>query len=290
MSETSPDSALQTPSRRWLKEHRSIVGEECVWEGTKLANELADASLRDVLRLPAPTQSRKVLATMEKALCTVVVYRHSNLLNHLNPWNLGLGNFPMMRVTTIAAVAMLAVETSAALLTPVTPAAPEVVNQALIQRANHAPAWAAPDALSDRSCIFPSSSTLLAEEISPAKAKIEAAKAAQAAKLAARGLSAPETKELSLALDFNKNDSEDPFAEANELREKRYALEDKTGSKRSKSQSAQIEQLKIMEKKARAKANADIARAAEREAAKQAEKDAPASFNKISPIKLPFLD
>ena len=69
--------------------------------------------------------------------------------------------------------------------------------------------------------------------------------------------------------------STDPFKEANELKEKRLALE--SSGKLSKSKSAQVNQLKVMEDQARAKARAEVARAEEKAAKLETEKTASAS-------------
>ena len=115
------------------------------------------------------------------------------------------------------------------------------------------------------SLVFPATTVLVADEaaLSPAQAKLAAAKAASDAKLAARGMKAAETKSLSVKIDIADKDK-DPFAQANELRAKRLAIEEKIGNgKRSKSQSAQIEQMRMMEKKSRRAAQLGLNRAAE---------------------------
>jgi len=167
-----------------------------------------------------------------------------------------------------------------ALLVPPAPSVQQVTMAAVGQ----APAMAS----SGPASVFPSS-ILLADEppVSPAKAKIEAAKKAAAAKLAERGVEAPEAKALEID-DASGGKQKDPFAEADALKAKLRALEESAGPKKSKSQSAQIEQVRMMEKKARGQARAIEARKVEIENKRDAERNEPASFNKISPIKLPF--
>lgn len=73
------------------------------------------------------------------------------------------------------------------------------------------------------------------------------------------------------------------MAEAAEIREKRYAIEESgAGRKLSKSQSAQVAQFKIMEKKAKNNARA----AAASDAELQAKRDAPPPSFGLP--KLPF--
>lgn len=125
--------------------------------------------------------------------------------------------------------------------------------------------------------------------LSPTKAKIEAAKAASAAKLAERGVQAPVTKslEFNIAVDAESKPADvDYFAEANALKAKRLALQE-SGKALSKSQSAYVAQLRIMEDQARGQARAAKARAEEITAKREAEANEPPSFNKISPIKIP---
>jgi hypothetical protein len=128
------------------------------------------------------------------------------------------------------------------------------------------------------------------ETLSPAQQKIAAAKAASESKLAGRGLKTPETKTLSIGIPLGGGSStQDYFAEANELKERRNELEEKIGSrKRTKSQSAQIETLRLMEKKARGQAQEALNRQAEIAAAKEAEKNAPPGLEKIIGLRLPF--
>jgi|EP00900_Chrysochromulina_parva_P002199 hypothetical protein len=128
------------------------------------------------------------------------------------------------------------------------------------------------------------------ETLSPAQQKIAAAKAASEAKLAGRGLKTPETKTLSIGIPLGGGSStQDYFAEANELKEKRQELEEKIGNrKKTKSQSAQIETLRLMEKKARGQAQEALNRQAEIAAAKEAEKNAPPGLEKIIGLRLPF--
>lgn len=128
------------------------------------------------------------------------------------------------------------------------------------------------------------------EPLSPAQQKIAAAKAASEAKLAERGLKTPETKTLSIGIPLGGGSStQDYFAEANELKEKRLELEEKIGNrKRTKSQSAQIETLRLMEKKARGQGQEALNRQAEIAAASEAEKNAPPGLEKIIGLRLPF--
>jgi hypothetical protein len=88
---------------------------------------------------------------------------------------------------------------------------------------------------------------------------------------------------VELKADLGGGKSSDPFAEANELNAKRIALEE--NPKKSKSTSAQIEQLRIMEKKSRKLAQANLNRAADQAAAREAEKNNPDKFSKITGIK-----
>jgi hypothetical protein len=131
--------------------------------------------------------------------------------------------------------------------------APMVVQQQVVPSS---PA-AAPIPISDR--LFPSA-LLVADKdaaVSPAKAKIEKAKAAAAEKAAAGGFQAPEAKAFQASINIPMGGNDDPFKEANELRRKMLVLKEKAGSgKLSKSQSAQLQQLKTMEGAARAKAQA----------------------------------
>ena len=127
-----------------------------------------------------------------------------------------------------------------------------------------------------QSSIFPAGSLLIADEaISPAKAKILAAKQAAAAKAAAGGYNAPVTEagvSLGFNIDFAAGGAEaDPFKEANELRDKIIELESQ--GKLSKAKSAQLGQYKTMEAQARDKANAAVRRAEEKaqEKARRAE-------------------
>ena len=101
-------------------------------------------------------------------------------------------------------------------------------------------------------------------KLSPAKAKILAAKQAAAEKAAAGGYAPPETNALSLGinLDFSGGADVDPFKEANELRDKIIDLESQ--GKLSKSKSAQLNQYKTMEMQARDKANATVRREQEK--------------------------
>ena len=121
-------------------------------------------------------------------------------------------------------------------------------------------------------------------EVSAAKAKIEAAKAAAAAKLESRGYEAPETKESKISFGKGAAKEEDKvaqlLADAKELKEKRLALTE-SGKPLSKSQSALVAQYKMMEKQAKGKAAAEKEREAERAAILAAP---PPSFE----IKLPF--
>ena len=176
--------------------------------------------------------------------------------------------------------ALLLIEATVALLVPVSPV--PVLQQQISARA----AVAAPVT----SGVFPTSTLIADDEVlSPAKAKARAAAEAAEAKRAARGISAPEAKSTGFNINFEFAKDDDPYAEADELRGKIRELQAQGGSL-SKSKSAKLAQLKIMEKKARGKASAEVNRVAERASAREAEKNAPASFNKISPIKLPFLD
>lgn len=154
------------------------------------------------------------------------------------------------------------------------PAAP---TPAQVQIVSSSRAFTAP--AHEPSSIFPS--TLIAEEeekVSPAKAKILAAKQAAAAKAAAGGYSAPLVdKATAVGFAVPESKSANPFAEADELKEKLMALKEKkeeTG-KLSKSQSAQLAQLKIMESQARAKAQAEVQAKVVKEAKREAERQAP---------------
>lgn len=149
--------------------------------------------------------------------------------------------------------------------------------------------------------IFPASMLIADEEkkMSPAKAKIEAAKAASAAKAQAGGYKTPETKAVSLGLNIVIEEAPtDPFQDYKDIRAKRLALE--ANGKTSKSKSAQVNQLKTMEAQAREKGNKAVAKAeeaADKEARKAAEKEqkknAPAGaadddkFAKVTGISLP---
>ena len=109
------------------------------------------------------------------------------------------------------------------------------------------------------SSIFPS--TMIAE--SAAKAKIEAAKAATAAKLAESGTNSPElaAKEVKIDVPMGGSKDKDFDAEAMKIREQWMAIRDNApGGTLSKSKSAQVAQLKIMEQQARGKAQAAKAR------------------------------
>ena len=131
------------------------------------------------------------------------------------------------------------------------------------------------------SSIFPS--TMIAE--SAAKAKIEAAKAATAAKLAESGTKSPElaAKEVKIDVPMGGSKDKDFDAEAMKIREQWMAIRDNApGGTLSKSKSAQVAQLKIMEQQARGKAQAAKARAAE-QAAAAADRSGP-----LGDFKLPF--
>mmetsp|Transcript_31669 Transcript_31669/g.105734 ORF Transcript_31669/g.105734 Transcript_31669/m.105734 type:complete len:176 (+) Transcript_31669:39-566(+) len=130
------------------------------------------------------------------------------------------------------------------------------------------------------SSIFPS--TMIAE--SAAKAKIEAAKAATAAKLAESGTKSPElaAKEVKIDVPMGGSKDKDFNAEAMKIREQWMAIRDNApGGTLSKSKSAQVAQLKIMEQQARGKAQAAKARAAEQAAAA-------ANRSPLGDFKLPF--
>jgi len=139
------------------------------------------------------------------------------------------------------------------------------------------------------------------EELSPAKAKILAAKQAAAAKAAAGGFKEAEGK--AFALNLPDKSEKDPLAEANELRAKiRVLKEESTIRPLSKSKSAQLQQLRQMEETAREKGNREIAkredmaeRAQRRDEAKAAKME-PASdasysdsLSKITGTALPSL-
>ena len=169
-----------------------------------------------------------------------------NLNKHHKPGFISDGAWAMQRVL----IAALTCETSALMLIPATPSLLEPIFEAPLQehmvqmptyqirmKTVHSP-----------SNIFPTGAFLIADEsLSPAKAKIEAAKANAAAKLAERGLPSLEKEakvvEFKVAIDTSAK-SKDPFAEANALREKRMNIEDQLGLRKpSKSQSAQISQV-----------------------------------------------
>jgi len=149
------------------------------------------------------------------------------------------------------------------------------------------------------SLVFPG--MLIADEeppLSPTKAKIKAAKDAAAAKAAAGGYKAPETKTVAAELKFD-DVQKDPFAEADELRAKIDAL--KESGVKSKSKSAQLASLKQMESIARDRARRESARVDEKEAravARESEKNAALanpsagyadSFQKVTGQSLPSL-
>ena len=113
---------------------------------------------------------------------------------------------------------------------------------------------------SQLSAVFPMG--LIADNdppISKEKARIEAAKAAADAKLAQRGMTAPQATEVKTSsIDFGgKGEKMSKYdkliAEARDLKQKRLALSD-SGKKLSKSQSALAAQYRTMEKQAMAKA------------------------------------
>lgn len=150
------------------------------------------------------------------------------------------------------------------------------------------------------SLVFPGVLIADGEAMSPAKAKIQAAKEAAAAKAAAGGFKAPETKVTTVDVNFKAGaDAENPFAEADELRAKIVAI--KESGKVSKSKSAQLASLSQMEEQARDKARRQIAakeEKAERAAAREAERAAVAaggsgsysdSLAKVTGIKAPAL-
>lgn len=131
----------------------------------------------------------------------------------------------------------------------------------------------APLAQEARSAIFPTD-FLIADAASSAKAKIEAAKAAQEAKLAARGGVVPETKAIDLdgLFEGKKDDVAAAESSAAALRERRLAGEEARGAlgedaagRGKKISKAQAAQLKIMENQARAKARLKEKEALERE-------------------------
>jgi len=123
--------------------------------------------------------------------------------------------------------------------------------------------------------VFPG--MLIADEeppLSPTKAKIKAAKEAAAAKAAAGGYKAPETKTVAAELKFD-DVQKDAFAEADELRAKIDAL--KASGVQSKSKSAQLASLRQMESNARERARRETARVEDKQAravVREAEKSA----------------
>jgi hypothetical protein len=109
--------------------------------------------------------------------------------------------------------------------------------------------------------LFPSTLLIAEEEtLSPAKAKILAAKAAAAEKATAGGYKAPAAKTFTIDVPVPVKD--DPFKEADELKAKIRDLQATAAEGRplSKSKSAQVQSLKSMEAAARDRARAKIAR------------------------------
>merc|ERR1712086_386897 len=113
---------------------------------------------------------------------------------------------------------------------------------------------------------------------------------ASAAKLSDGGVKTPEKDAVAIEgikVDMKTAKDKDPFAEANALREKRYVIEDQLGNRKpSNSQSAQIAQLKTMERAARAEANKKVQRAAAATAQAEAAEANDDKFSKITGIKL----
>jgi len=134
------------------------------------------------------------------------------------------------------------------------------------------------------------------KELSAAQKKIQAAKEATAATQAKAGAKGAEGSAASIGLAVPvEAEKTDPFAEANELRDRVRELQG-SGKQLSKSKSAQLAQLKIMEQQARGKARAEVAKAeekAEKERLKAEEKANPSSsssddkFAKVTGITLP---
>ena len=137
------------------------------------------------------------------------------------------------------------------------------------------------------SILFPG--TLIADEaMSPAKAKIEAAKAASAAKLGERGMKAPDAANVEIKFASGGEESKDPFAEADAYKARIQEIQAKAaGGSLSKSKSAQLAQLKIMEQKARSDAREKVYRAEEKAAARESERDDGDKFAKITGISIP---
>ena len=143
------------------------------------------------------------------------------------------------------------------------------------------------------------------EALSPAKARIQAAKEATVAKAAKGGYSGGiEGEAKAFSLDLPGGGNKDPFAEADELAEKIRELKEQASLKGlSKSKSALLAQYRQMEPIARDKARAEYARqqkAAAKEEAKASgvpmssasgdgDKSFADSFNKITGVGLPSL-
>lgn len=196
------------------------------------------------------------------------------------------GSSTRKAIPTAASNFVLAAFCSASLFaTPLPSSAATPMNDAMLDVSEYSfERQPLPNTVSD---VFPGSVLLAEETLTPAQLRIQAVKEKSAAKLAERGLSAPELKTGGGIKIESGAKNDDPYAEANALRAKRIALEE--APRRSKSASAQIEQYRLMERKSRAIVTANIQREADQAAQREAELTSPNSFNKISPIKIPGL-
>ena len=178
----------------------------------------------------------------------------------------------------LALIGLLAGEAASLVITPPSVATAPVVATEYRSVAAAAPVLSAPTL--DGLLFPPTSSMLIAdsngsdgEKLSPAKAKILAAKQAAEAKAAQGGYKPPSViTTLNINIEVADSSNKDPYKAANELREKIIDLE--SAGKLSKSKSAQLNQMKSMEAIARDKANTEVLRAKEKAAREVARADA----------------